>query len=518
MVWVVAGLLAISARADPQRDKNTLYYAAGLGTDKLDPMLKSHGWCEVSSLIFNRLYRVSAEGQMEYDLLESATWSPDGKTLTLDLKKYVFWHDGKPLTSTDVVYTFDVLFDPATPTDLDKDLAGITSWKLVDPRRVIVNFKAPDPHIDGRLSEVPILPAHLLKGNNIATSSFNTHPIGTGAYAFDRRESPDIVWLVANERYHEGPPAIKRIKVVSIPDDRARSAALLTSLDYDVGLVKLNAADSTADWVQGVTTYASGAWRGMPINLRSRTFQDARVRRAIARTVDRDQLVSKAAPFGSAAPAYVPMVPGTWAYPTNLQIDTTPDPTAGRRLLDEAGWILGPDGIRTKNGKRLVLRLIVWRDEAFRRRASEALKWQLRAVGIDVEMHLFDNAGYNEHASDMGDQYDSFIGGWGGLSDPIGNIYRKFHSNGSQNHMGYRDRQVDRLIEQAMATANRDNARRILSQAIKKVIDASVFIPLAYPKYTFVISERLDPESMPAGPIDSWYEITKHAYAWRFME
>lgn len=497
---------------DGPRNRQTLYYAAGLGVDRLNPMLKAHGWCEASSMIFNRLYRVGSNGKIEYDLLESATFSQDLLTLTLELKDNVQWHDGAMFTSADVVLTFDLLFDPRTPTDLDMDLRSLATWTADGPHRVLLTFKHPDPHIDGRLSEIPMLPAHILKGGDPTMTAFSERPIGTGAFVFDRRESRDVLWLMANGRYHEGAPAIKRVRLETIRGDEDRARSIGGGLN-DMGLVKLRHASHLSKLgPTAIRRYKTGAWRGMPINLRNPVFQDVRVRRAIALSIDREPLVSVAAD-GSAEPAYVPIVPGTWAYPDNVKIDATPNPAAARTLLEEAGWSKGVDGIRTKDGRRLVLRMIVWKDEAFRRRAAEILKTQLAAVGIEVQLNLFDNHGYNENASDMGDSFDAFIGGWGGLSDPVGNIYRKFHTQGSQNHMGYSNAQVDRLIDRAMLSSDHRRAKSLLREAIERVLEDAVFIPLIYPEYTFAMSRRI--ENLPAGPVDSWYEITKHAYAWR---
>ncbi len=505
--WTLAG--------EPSpRDTNTLHYGAGLGVEKLNPMLKSHGWCEASCMIFNRLYRVSSNGRMEYDLLKQASFSDDLLTFTLELREHVQWHDGAAFTSADVVFTFDVLFDPKTPTDLDKDLMSMRSWRADGTHRVLVEMQRPDPHISGRLSEVPMLPWHLLKGVELGSAAFNEHPIGTGAFAFDRRESRDVLWLTANMRYHEGPPAIERVKLISIAADDARAQAVADGVVDMAHVQGRHLSMLTGLGAEAVRRYQSGAWRGMPINLRNPIFQDIRVRRAIALAIDRQEFV-KVAAMGLAKEAFSPLVPGSVETPLqdNPTVNPRVNPAEARALLDEAGWVPGPDGTRVKNGRRLVLRLIVWKDEAFRRIAATVLQKQLAGIGIEVEPHLFDNEGYNRHASNMGDAFDAFIGGWGGLADPTGNIYRKFHSKGSQNHMGYRNAEVDRLIEKALSAEAPERLGLLLTAAWAQVEQDAVFIPLIYPEYAFATSRRID--NLPTGPVDSWYEITKHAYTWR---
>ncbi len=519
-IWglVLVALAPVAPAGEPidQRAADTLYYAAGLGVDKLNPMLKTHGWCEASCMIFNRLYRVSSTGQIEFDLLRSAKFSKDLLTLTLDLKQNVVWHDGAAFTAHDVAFTFDVLFDHKTPTDLDKDLTSMGSWKVDGQHRVVVTMKRPDPHIDGRLSEVPMLPRLILHGADLATAAFNDTPVGTGAFMFDRRESANVLWLRADPRYHEGAPAIKRVKLVTIADDEARAKAIARG-ELDFGNVKgqhLSLFDKLGPGA--VRRYQSGAWRGMPINLRNPTYQDARVRQAIAKSIDRTPFVEIAA-RGLAKRASSPLVPGSpMGLRSCLPVEIRAQPGVARTLLDDAGWKTGLDGLRVKDGLRLALRLVVWKDEAFRRSAADILKRQLAGVGVEVELNLFDNAGYNRNASNMGESFDAFIGGWGGLADPVGNIYRKFHTNGSQNHMGYSNPRVDEMIEKAIAEPDARQSGTHLRFACVGAERDAVFIPLIYPEYAFAASRRID--NLPAGPVDSWYEITKHAYAWRIVD
>lgn len=501
--------------APTTRDVQTLSYAAGLGVDKLNPMLKAHGWCEASSMMFNRLWRVGGDGRVEGDLVKSVERSDDERMWFLTLKDNVFWHDGTPLTPADVIFTLETLFDAKTPTDLDLDLKSLGGWDIYKGTKVALLLWTPDPTIDARLSEVPILPAHLLKGQEVGTASFNEHPIGTGPYRFDRREGTDALWLRAHEKYHEGPPPIKTVQLISLGDDEARAKAI-ADRSCDFGSVKPQHFSLLSPLgPDAVRKYATGAWRGLAINLRGPIWQDVKTRKAIAVALDRKAFVEEAA-GGLAKPALVPIVPESWAYPKRLKFPPTPDLNRARDLLTEAGWSDGPDGIRLKDGQRLVFRLIVWKDESFRRIGAEVLERQLAAVGIDVQMHLFDNEGYNNHAAEMGTDYDGFIGGWGGLSDPLGNLVRKFKTGGSQNHMGYSDPMVDRLLDQAMLRSDHDQAREDLTSALGHVLEAAVLIPLVYPEYAFASSRRI--EGLPEGPIDSWYEITKHAFRWRLAD
>jgi peptide/nickel transport system substrate-binding protein len=113
----------------------------------------------------------------------------------------------------------------------------------------------------------------------------------------------------------------------------------------------------------------------------------------------------------------------------------------------------------------------------------------------------------------MGTEYDCYIGGWGGLLDPGDNLYKKYHSKGSQNRGGYANPQVDAWLEEARRTTDRTKAIAIYERIVEQITEDAVFLPIAYPEYIF--ATRADFTGVEESTLDSWYEFTKYAAEWK---
>jgi peptide/nickel transport system substrate-binding protein len=519
--WLLVTLLltlgptSVRERANASQWPHRLTYAAGLTPRGLNPLLDRNGWNEVSSAILSRLIRPDHKGGLEGDLAESWTVSPDGHTYTFKLRRGVTWHDGAPFSSADVVFTWKKLFDPATESTLDLNQASLAAHRAVDDYTVEFVLKGPDSGFLVAVTEIPILPAHRLRDADINGDAFDRDPIGTGAYKFISRERWDTVepaaLLARHESYHLGQPAFAELYITVIPDDAARAGAIASGA-ADIGSVKPPAVRLLRDAGRSVYRMRTGAWRGMPLNLANPALRDKRVRQAIDLALDREAMVREGLQgYGEAA--YSPIPPASWAFRPEMN-QKRYAPWRAATLLDEAGWKrVASHGPRMKDGVLLRLRWIVWKDEFFRRTAAELAKQQLESLGISVELHMVDNSTYNRLAENMGADYDTYIGGWGGLLDPGDNLYKKYHSRGSQNRTGYRHADVDRWLEQARRATNRGEAARWYRRIVAQITEDAVFLPIAYPDYLF--AARVDLAGIEDYTLDSWYEYTKFAAEWK---
>jgi peptide/nickel transport system substrate-binding protein len=327
----------------------------------------------------------------------------------------------------------------------------------------------------------------------------------------------DTEWVFGwNERYYRpNPDPVRRIVLRIVPDDdnRARQAAAGAFHITQVKPQQIDTLMANPDLM--IYRFPSGAWRGMPQNLRRPLLQDARVRQAISFALDREAIVREAA-MGAAVPAYLPVPPNAFVYDTSVFMPGR-DVEQARMLLAEAGWAPGPDGMLQKNGRRFEYRIGIWKDEVFRRRAGELIKEQLAEVGIPVDLDLVDNARYQQIGDDMGSTHDTIIGGWSGLLDPDMNLSKKFATGGSQNYMRYSNARVDRLLEQGRMEQDPEKRRRIYVDLLILLYREAVFIPLIYPDYVFVVKKSV--QGLKEGmTVDSWYHFTRNAYKWRLME
>jgi len=509
---LLLALLLAATLAAAQDAPRELIYGAGLTPRGFNPLLDAHEWNEISSVVYSRLFRPDHTGKIVGDLVESYDVSPDGLTWTLKLRQNVQWHDGKPFTSDDVLFTWETLFDAQTASSLDLNQPMVRRFEPQGTHAFVFHLKYADAGFLAPLTEIAILPAHRLRGKEAAAIP---HPIGTGPYKLVRRAGRDYI-LEAHAAYHFGAPKVPRLVLRIIPSDDARAEALARG---EVHLAQVKAQHvAKLQAAPGVRVYRmkTGAWRGMPLNLRRPALKDARVRRAIDLGIDRDKIVAAAIP-GAGQPAYSPIPPASWAFDAAMNARRY-DPAAAERLLDQAGWRKNKDGRRERNGGPLALDIIVWKDELFRRTTAEMVRDQLGALGITVNLHLVDNVEYNRLAGAMGDQYDTFIGGWGGLLDPGDNLAKKYRTGGSQNYGAYSNPEMDRLLDQvrALGPEQRERARAIYQKIVAMVTADAVFLPVAYPEYVFAADTRL--AGIDEFVCDSWYEFPKYAHEWSWKE
>jgi ABC-type transport system substrate-binding protein len=546
----------------------TLAYGAGLPTLLHSPNVRGRGWNEATSLVYSRLFHVGIDGRMEPDLVERFLVLDEGLSWQVRLRTGVTWHDGSPFTLADVRATLDSVLDPEGPGDLRLNLPMIKAVEYPGVSTLIIRLNYPVPLLQVPLSEIAILPAGDQSGAGM---------IGTGPYRYIRHRADGSLEFRAHEAFHLGKPSIPRIILKEIADDQERAKAVATG-SIDFAPVKPQHTSAirrrSNTWIARMV---SGAWRGMPLNLRRPALRDRRVRQAIDLALDRGQIVVNAM-LGGGKPAYQPVPPASWAFSEALDASYF-DPNRAATLLDEAGWFAGTDGLRyrgrdprvevagmdgagrasavaasferagpaavsfLRSGEAtraeaaerrpfmaddgedepgdesagpLTLRLIVWKDEAFRVRASQMVRAQLRRVGIKVELEMVDNATYNRLAEEMGDGYDGFIGGWGSLLDPGDNLYKKFHSGGSQNYMGYSNATVDRMLELCRVASDPEDAKELYGRLMAHLRDEAVLLPLAYPDYLFAARTRV--AGFREGVADSWYEFSRNAWRWRLEE
>ncbi len=533
----------------------TLVYAAGLPLELNNPNLRGNGWNEATAILYSRLWSVGLDGKIQPDLIERHEIRDGGLTWRVHLRKGVVWHDGRPLDTGDVLATLEEIFDPEVASDLDLNLPMVREISYQGKRTFDIHLRYPFPLLPVPFSEIAILPAADASGGDALESAAParttiTPPIGTGPFRFVRRREDGSIEVRRHRRFHLGEPSIPRIILVEVQSD-AKRARDVAGGEVDLANVKPQHASAierrSNTWV---IRMSSGAWRGLPLNLRRPHLQDIRVRRAIDLAIDRKQVIVNALP-GGGRPAFQPVPPDSWAFSEKLD-QPYYDPQRAIELLEEAGWFVGDDGLRWKGrhpatqiaraarppspddheedrgsqgenapegvepdteGGPLTLRLIVWKDEAFRLRASQIIRIHLHRVGIKVELDLVDNATYSRLADDMGQDYDGFIGGWGSLLDPGDNLYKKFHSRGSQNYMGYSNATVDRMLDECRAAADPEAAKELYVRLMEFLRGEAVLLPLAYPDYLFGARTRV--RGLEPAIVDSWYEFTRNAWRWR---
>lgn len=552
----------------PDGAAEPLVYGAGIVPHGIDPNRRATGWCEASSFLFSRLYFPGRDGRYHPDLASDfPREDAEGRIVRIPIRENVFWHDGEPFTAEDVAFTLNLLFEPLYPSDLGSNLPGFRSAVASGPREVLLEFEAPLPRLVGALAEIAILPLHRLLGAEgfprTSPASFEEHPIGTGPYRFEAwvpatRSAPEgppreegagsgaesvppseppsspapdeappasppratasptppsdqDLLLVANPTFHLGPPKIPRIRMRVLPDDDARAKALA---DGSLDLAPIKPHHVAALLESGrvrIGRFRAGVWRGLELDTRRAPLADPRVRRAIDLALDRQRLVEDAlGNYGK--PAVLPLSLPHPDVPVAVPPVPSPDLTQAAILLEEAGWVVGSSGVRERKGKPLELRIAVWEGETFRRRASEMIRDWLESIGIVVHLQAVDQETYARIADHLEEPWDGTIQDWGARLDPVGNLYRTFHSRGSHNATGIADPELDRGLERLLHAPDPAVETETWNAVLDRILETRSVLALVRPDSLFAWSRRLrDPGEEF---LDSWQAFPRFSWTW----
>ena len=358
---VVLAALA-GACAAPHRDPGTAVVASGADLESANPLVTIHPLARQVQrhvLFVTLARRDEALAPVPY-LAREWTWSADRRTLVLRLESSLRWHDGRPTTAADVVFTIEAARDPATGFARAGELASLGAIRALDDSTVELRFLRAPASFPDILAELPIVPRHLLETvprGDLRRASFSTSPTGNGPFRFVSRV-PGQQWVFARDTAFPssmgGPPRLERL-VVAVVDEATTKFAGLVSGDLDVaGISPAMAALVERDPALRLERYPVLFANALVLNAARPPFDDVRVRRAVDLAVDRERLVA-AALAGFGVPSGSPVSPDN---PLAVAAAANRDTARADSLLDAAGWRRGPDGWRTREGVALDIELL----------------------------------------------------------------------------------------------------------------------------------------------------------------
>ena len=476
---------------------------------------------DLNSLVFDGLTTLDATGQVSPSLALNWEVSEDGSTFTFHLRRDVTWHDGAPLTATDVAFTVQAMQDP----DYQGDPTLQELWRTVTVDQLdeyTIRFVLGEPFPSFLLyTTVGLLPAHLL--SNVAAMDLPEHdfskenPIGTGQFMVDS-VSPDRVVLTANPNYWGPKPYLDEVEFWFYGD----WGGLLA--DYEQGgihaLHPSNREElSTLVTMPDLQLYSAqlAGYGIVFLNLRRDSlpfFQTKEVRQALLYALDRQLLIDQAL-NGQGLIADSPMVPNSWAF--NRAVRTYGyDPVRAIGLLDASGWMdSDADRIRDKDDVELAFTLLTSDDPAMVQMAEELAR-QWSAVGIDTRIQSIGG----ETLSDLvrGRDFDAALIQVGLTADP--DPYALWHSTQTetgQNVSGFNSEEADLVMEEARFTADPERSLELYHSFQNIFAEEVPSLLLYYPIYTYAVDARV--KSVQLSPlfhtsdrfrnIEEWYMETE---------
>ncbi|MFG1280013.1 ABC transporter substrate-binding protein [Xanthobacter autotrophicus] len=438
----------------------------------------------VSVNIYDGLVAYDDNLDLRPALAERWELSPDKLTLTFHLRRGVKWHDGAPFTSADVRFSALEIWKKVHSRGR-LTFAELTDVETPDDYTAIFRFRAPSLVVLSALNawESQVLPKHLYEGTDILKNPRNLEPVGTGPFRFKTWQRGEAIELERNPDYWDaGKPYLDRLIYRFIPDGGARAAALEIG---DVGFAAFDPVpfadiDRVRKLPNLVVESRGYEWNAkyyfLEFNLRNPILADIRVRRAIAHAIDRQGLADTVW-YGLVAPATGPIPSFVKAFYTKDVPSYSFDTAQTERLLDEAGYRRGPNGVRFSINQDFQ----PFNDNF--RKTAEYLRQCLKRVGIEVNVRSQDLAGFVRRVYGSYD-FDINTGQFSVFIDPELGLLRQFWSKSIApgipwtNASGYADAQTDRLIESIKSAADPEQRIALFHDLQRRIQSDLPVLPL----------------------------------------
>ena len=458
--------------------------------------------------------------------IENGGVAADGMSVTWKLKTGVQWHDGQPFTADDVVFNWEYASDPATAATTIGIYQDVEVEK-VDTYTVRVRFKKPTPFWAGRANAL-IIPKHLFapyKGANSREAPANLKPVGTGPYRFVDFAPGDFVKGARNPAYHVlNRPYFDTIEVKGGGDAVSAARAVIQTGDFDFAwntqvedevLLKLENSTNAKGRVEIVTGMpiehiqlnTTDPWTEVDgerssVTTKHPLFSDPAVVCALGLLIDRASIQTHIyGRTGIATGNFINSPERFVSHNTRWEFSVE----KANRLLDEADWKRGPDGVRTKNGKRLKL-VFQTSINAPRQKTQAIVKQACQKAGMDVELKSVTPSVYFSSDAANPDTARKFYAdiqmlttGVGSPPDPEG-LMRQFLSSEvaakenkwqRANATRWRSEAYDNLFHAAESELDPVKRAALFIAMNDMVVEAGVVIPVVCRPQVSAISKKL---------------------------
>lgn len=433
-------------------------------------------------------------------LAKSWEVSPDGLTYTFRLRDDVTFCSGKKFTAADVVYSFERLANPAAKLPFFWRLGEIESLSAPDPYTLVYKLKQPHSEL---LVDLTNFAATIVNKDNVEAlgPDFGVKGFdGTGPLCWESWEPRKELVLKRHAAYRWGPTGMYRnggpVKYERmiwriVPEETTRIAALLAGQADFCHWNPLQAIE-TFRKAPNLAVYEPDAYFTMyyyGLKTTREHLKDRRVRAALSHLLDRGEL-DKAIFFGQSIPARALVHEKAQDFePATLDTLTRHDPERSKRLLDEAGWLVGPDGFRQKDGKRLELLLYSY-TVGQNPKLSEVLQGAARKIGVDIKIQMWDPTVFFQKIAQQ--DYDIWT-----LSVPYTSagdqMYLYYHSRNRPvpNRMMWADPETDRLLDAARGAVSPEIRRANFAAVQRLVHDEALMIPLVHGRLHLVAKKSI---------------------------
>jgi peptide/nickel transport system substrate-binding protein len=462
------------------------------------------------------LWRYNAQTLVpEPDAALSWTISDDKLTYTFRLRDDLKWSDGTPMTSADYKFAFDKASAPENKYPYISNLELIASYDTPDPRTIVVKMQEPIAVGLEAATAITPLPKHIWEKLDWSDPSKNPEimspSVSSGPFKLKEWRKDDHATFEANPLYYRGRPLLDQYVVRIVPSPEI-AYQMLKAGEVDTAPITPDNYNE-AKGLSNVTMYewwpAAARWSYLGFNLRRAPLKDIQVRHALAHSVNRRALAEQIQ-NNLAQPTYTVFPPTSWVY--NDQVPKFEyDPAKAKELLEAAGWKAGSDGMRSKDGTPLKLRLLFGPNtsKTAERTAAVTQQW-FKDVGVDSEIQGLEWGAYLSAIKNEPFDWDVNVGAWAATIEPhwMNQIWLE-ESIPDLNHVGYVNKKVEDLFAQGVKEFDLEKRKQIYQQIQQLISEDAPYIFTTYSMSYQAVNSRiggLEPTKLGTGwNIEKWH-------------
>lgn len=431
------------------------------------------------------------------------TISSDGLTYTIPLRRNATWSDGQPLTADDVLFTFSLILDPqfnSVPSGVRSDFRQVVaSIQASDMYTVVFHLKSPDAPFPVRLLDVDIAPKHVLGALTPAQlqAAFAEPPrVVSGVWKVADWKKGDFIKYERNDAFYAGPALLDGYVYKVVPLTSSLVNQLKTG-EVDVARVaspaayeELKGAPSLA-MVLATASFTHGySYNVNPAKPASRLFSSKAVRQALLYALDREGMANSVF-FKYAKVQDTALQPTSWAYsPPTLRYPY--DPKKAAALLDADGWKPGSSGARAREGVALKFEIVTTAGVPDSAVMAAVMQQNWKDIGVEITIKDVPQASWFQNTR-VDRDFDVIYNTYSTNIDPDQST--SFHSRniaaGGGNASGYSNLQVDKLLDQAVATSDRPARKALYAQIQEILLDELPVAPMLTQQYAWAYNKRV---------------------------
>lgn len=495
-------------------DGDWLIYHMGSEPGTLNPIIardRAESIINSNNIYESLIKRDNESLELKPQLAKSWEISDDKLTFTFKLRDDVFWHDGKPFTSEDIVFSYNTIMDPKVDSaQLKGYYQEIKKVEAIDKHTVKFTYARPYFLALEFCGGIPIVPKHIFDKGDFNKNPAGRHPIGTGPYKFSKWETGREIILDKNEDYWGESPKLQKLVFKIINDSNVAFQVLrkgeldlagLTPIQWEKQSKTKKFEDIFDKYSYFRPNYSYIGW-----NIDRPFFSDKRVRTAMSHLVNKELILQKIL-YNLGATVTNPFYIKSKEYDKTIK-PIKYSPESAIALLNEAGWIdTNSDGIRDKDGVKFEFEFLVPNGSDTSEKISTILKEEMDKAGIRMNIRKIEWAVFVQRLNER--KFDAVTLSWsmGVETDPYQIWHSSQKSSGGSNFVGFDNAEADRLIEEARQEFDSEKRTKLYKKFANIIHDEQPYTFLFCGKSPIAINKRFENVNVYPLGVDflEWY-------------